>query len=530
MKKLVVLALLGALVAAAVFLARGAPPPGEAALDLAAYADAAKDAQPAGDVVRPKPGAAATRPNFVVILADDLGYGDTGPYGNRLLRTPNLDRLAAGGVRFTGFYASGVYCSPSRAGLLTGRYPLRSGINFPVHPVADDMGHRLMRLGGRFAARMGASDLAQAGESAVPGLPQSEITIPEALRLAGYATGMVGKWHLGDFDGHPEFHPRRHGFDFFAGFPHSNDEFPYSYWQDDERVDADVGLAQEGVTERLTREAIGFIDRHRDEPFFLYVAHKNVHTPLIPAPAFAGRSAAGPYGDSVEELDASVGEILGALEQRGLRERTLVVFTSDNGPWHQGSPGGLRGRKGQPLEGGQRVPMLASWPGTLPAGRTTAAPAMNFDLFPTLLALAGLELPSDRVIDGRDLWPLLTGSAEESPHDALFFFNANVIDGVRSGRLKYYRFVNEYVWPTPLDKPNTWTGRAAIAYRHHDPKTGRTVPLLTSFPLLYDVESDPDESYNVVERRPDDAARLLERIERWESDFRANPRGWRSGR
>ncbi len=526
MKKLFALAILGGLVAAAVLL-RGAPPRGEAALDLSAYEDPVDGARPVEEVVRPKAGGAAPRPNVIVILADDLGYGDTGPYGNDLVRTPSLDGLAREGVRFTHFYASGVYCSPSRAGLLTGRYPLRSGITFPIHPVGDDLFHRLTRLGGRFAARMGASDLAQAGESAVAGLPDSEITIPEALRLAGYATGMVGKWHLGDFDGLPRYHPRRHGFDSFAGFPHSNDEFPYSYWEDETRVDADVGLAQEDLTARLTREAIDFIDEHQGKPFFLYVAHKNVHTPLFPAPGFAGRSAAGPYGDSVEELDASVGELLTALDERGLRERTLVVFTSDNGPWHQGSPGGLRGRKGQPLEGGQRVPMIAAWPGTLPAGKSVGAPAMNFDLFPTILALAGLELPDDRAIDGRDLWPILSGETDESPHEALFFFNANVIDGVRSGRFKYYRFVNEYVWPTPLDKPNTWTGRAAIGYRHHDPKTGRTVPLLTSFPLLYDVTGDPDESYNLVDRHPDEAARLLGQIEGWEEDFRSNPRGWR---
>jgi arylsulfatase A-like enzyme len=478
--------------------------------------------------VGPADGAAAPRPNVVLILADDLGYGDLGVYGNRVIRTPRLDHLAREGVRFTHFYASSVYCSPSRAGLLTGRYPLRSGVTFPIQP-AGGLGKRLVRLGGRLAARIGASDLAQAGESAVAGLPASEITLPEALKLAGYATGMVGKWHLGDFDGDPRHHPRRHGFDFFAGFPHSNDEFPYSFWRDEERVESDLGLAQEALTQRLTREAIGFIDRNRDRPFFLYVAHKNVHTPLYPAPAFAGRSAAGAYGDSVEELDASVGELVRALEERGLRERTLVLFSSDNGPWHQGSAGGLRGRKGQPLEGGQRVPLLAAWPGRLPAGRTVDAPTMNLDLFPTLLALAGLAPPRDRVVDGRDLGPLLRGETGAGPHEALFFFNANVIDGVRAGRFKYYRFVNEYVWPTPLDKPNTWTGRFAADYRHTDPRTGRTASLLTRFPLLYDVVADADESYDLSDRHPEEARRLLALIEAWERDFRANPRGWRTG-
>jgi uncharacterized sulfatase len=508
-------------------LACGGPPAGEAALDLSVYADAAKDLQPVEAAVAASAGAPALRPNVVVVLADDLGYGDLGIQGSRVIRTPSLDALARQGVRFTHFYASSVYCSPSRAGLLTGRYPLRSGVTFPIQPGGGGLGKRLVRLGGRLAARIGASDLAQAGESAVPGLPASEITLPEALKLAGYATGMVGKWHLGHFDGEPRFHPRRHGFDFFAGFPHSNDEFPYSFWRDEERVEADLGLAQEPLTARITAEAIDFIDRNRDRPFFLYVAHKNVHTPLYPAPEFAGRSAGGAYGDSVEELDAAVGELLRALEERGLRERTLILFSSDNGPWHQGSTGGLRGRKGQPLEGGQRVPLLAAWPGQLPAGRVVDAPAMNIDVLPTVLSLAGLELPSDRVVDGRDLGPLLRGESEASPHEALFFFNANVIDGVRAGRFKFYRHVNEYVWPTPLDKPNTWTGRIAAGYRHTDPKTGRSAALLTRFPLLYDVVADVDESYDLSEREPEEAARLLALVEAWEREFRANPRGWR---
>lgn len=462
-----------------------------------------------------------------MILADDLGYGDVAPNGNARIRTPSLDDMARRGVRFSSFYASGVYCSPSRAGLLTGRYPLRSGVNFPIQAGEDRLARRLVRLVGRLSARMGAADLAQAGESAVAGLPASEITLPEALKQAGYATGMVGKWHLGDFSHDPRFHPLRHGFDFYAGFPHSNDEFPYSYWEGEQQIEENVGLAQEDVTARLTAQAIGFIDAHRDEPFFLYFAHKNVHTPLYPAEGFAGRSAAGAYGDSVEELDASVGEIVRALESRGLLENTVVVFSSDNGPWHQGSAGGLRGRKGQPLEGGQRVPTFVLAPGLAPPGRVVDAPAMNIDLLPTFLALAGLEGPSDRTIDGRDLGPLLRGDTDESPHEGLFFFNANQIDGVRAGPWKYYRHVNEYVWPVPLDKPNTWTGRFAIEDRYVDPKSGRTTPLLTKFPLLYEVAADLDESYDVSARHPGEMQRLESLIETWEREFLANPRGWR---
>jgi arylsulfatase A-like enzyme len=338
---------------------------------------------------------------------------------------------------------------------------------------------------------------------------------------------MVGKWHLGDFNSWPQYHPRRHGFDFFAGVPHSNDNFPYTYWKNDAVIDQNLGLAQGQLTAELTREAVGFIDANKDKPFFLYFAHKNVHTPLVPSPEFAGKSAAGPYGDSVEELDWSVGEVVRALAARGLLDNTLIVFSSDNGPWHLGNPGLLRGRKGQPMEGGQRVPTLAHWPGRIPAGSVIAAPAMNIDLYPTIFNLVGLDPPTDRIIDGRNIWGLLTGTDTASPHDALFFVNANVIDGARAGRWKYYRWVNLYTWPFPLDKPNTWIGRAAHDHVYTDPKTGHTAHLLTHDPLLFDVTVDPNESYNVAERHPEDAQRVHAMIERWEQEFFANPRGWK---
>lgn len=500
---------------------------GYAALDLSVYADPARDAVPVGDLVARAATAPARPPNVVIIMADDLGYGDLGAYGNTLLSTPRVDALAQQGARFTQFYASHSSCSPSRAGLLTGRYPLRTGINFPIQRGHDDLQRALARRLGRWSAEIGATDMVQAGESAVPGLPASEVTLAEALRLAGYATGVVGKWHLGDFTADPQYHPRRHGFDFFAGFPGSNDEFPYCYWRDETLVEENLGLRQGGVTAMLTDEAVRFIDANRARPFFLYFAEKNVHTPLVPAPPFAGGSPGGPYGDAVAELDWSVGQIVDALATRGLLDDTLLVFTSDNGPWHLGSPGALRGRKGQPMEGGQRVPAIAVWPGHIPAGRVIDAPAMNFDLFPTVLGLAGLELPRDRVIDGRDLWPLLGGASDATPHDALFFFNANVVDGARGGRWKYYRWVNLYTWPVPLDKANTLAGRSAHAYTYTDPQTGETAHLVTHDPLLFDVVADSNESYNVAAAHPDDVARLQAAIDAWERDFFANPRGWR---
>lgn len=513
----------------AVVAACGDPDPGdgEATLDLSAYEEPAGGGRPAEAVVRRREDTTAPRPNVVIIFADDLGYGDLGSYGNTVLRTPHLDRLAREGVRFTDFYASAPSCSPSRAGMLTGRYPLRTGVNFPIQPDTDSWRRRLGLATAAVSAKLGMTDTMHGAQSAVKGLPESEITLAEALRVAGYDTALIGKWHLGDFPSDPRYHPRRHGFDVFAGVPASNDNFPYSYWKGETRVAADLGLAQGELTAELTRQAVAFIETPRERPFFLYLAHKNVHSPLIPGKAHAGRSAAGPYGDLVEELDASVGEVLAALERRGIAGRTLVFFSSDNGPWHLGRAAPLRGRKGQPLEGGQRVPAIFSWPGTLPAGRVVSAPAMGFDLFPTVLALAGLELPADRVIDGRDLGPLLRGATEQSPHEALFFFNANVVDGVRSGRWKYYRFVNLYTWPMPLDKPNTVAGRAARRFRYTDPRTGQTAALLTYDGLLFDLAADPSESYDVHARHPEVVADLQARIERWERDFRHNPRGWR---
>ena len=500
---------------------------GYAELDLSVYDDPARDAVPAADVVARTATPPTRPPNVVIIMADDLGFGDLGSYGNTLLATPRLDALAQQGARFTDFYASHSSCSPSRAGLLTGRYPLRTGINFPIQRGDDDLRRTLARRLGSWSAAIGATDLVQAGESAQPGLPASEVTLAEALRVAGYATGLVGKWHLGDFTFDPQYFPTRHGFDFFAGFPGSNDEFPYCYWKNEMRIEENLGLRQGGVTAMLTDEAVRFIDANREKPFFLYFAEKNVHTPLVPSPQFAGQSPAGPYGDSVAELDWSVGQIVDALAARGLLDDTLLVFTSDNGPWHLGNPGMLRGRKGQPMEGGQRVPAIAVWPGQIPAGRVIDAPAMNFDLFPTVLRLAGVEPPRDRAIDGRDLWPLLSGTATASPHDALFFFNANVIDGVRSDRWKYYRWVNLYTWPVPLDKPDTLTGQQAHAYTYTDPQTGETAHLVTHDPLLFDVDADSNESYNVAANHPDDATRLQSAIDAWERDFFANPRGWR---
>jgi arylsulfatase A len=506
----------------------GVNPGISADIDPAPFYDGAKDAQPVADVVKPSSqaaiGAAGAKPNFVVILADDLGYGDLASYGTKSIRTPNLDRLANEGVRFTDFYASASVCSPSRAGLLTGRYPVRTGVSYVIFASEVSLSHRIALTMSRIGTRMGTSDF---HDSYVHGLPDSEITLPEALKVAGYATGMVGKWHLGDFSHDAKFVPTRHGFDFFEGIPHSNDEFPVAYWRNDQELTPNIGLDQEHVTADFTKAAVGFIDANKDKPFFLYVAEKDVHLPFFPSKDFKGKSAGGLFGDAAEELDWSVGEIMKALDAHGLRENTLVIFTSDNGAWLDGSTDGLRGGKGQPFEGGQRVPFIASWPGTLGSGKQVSAPSMNIDVFPTILALAGLELPSDRIIDGRDIWGVMSGRQSESPHDALLFFHDKVIEGVRAGTWKYYRYVNRYRWPIPMDSPSTFPGRREERYTYTDPKTGKTIRIMSGFPLLYDLSLDPDESYNVADRHPDESKRLLGHVEQWEQDFFRNPRGWK---
>ncbi len=494
------------------------------AIDATVYREGDKDDVAASEVLAAGEGVGGDKPNIVLILADDLGYGDLRSYAGRAIRTPQLDRLSAEGVQFSEFYSSAPVCSPSRAGLLTGRYPIRTGISYIIFANEISLAQRLNLNLVRFTTRLGMADF---HDSFVSGLPRSEITIAEALKVAGYATGMVGKWHLGDFSHDQQYLPTRHGFDFYQGIPHSNDEMPVAYWRNEEELSPNIGLDQEWLTAELTDAAIGFIEQHKQQPFFLYFAHKDVHLPFFPSERFRGKSPAGLYGDAAEELDWSVGRILEALDRNGLRKNTLVIFTSDNGPWYEGSTHGLRGRKGMTFEGGLRVPFIASWPGMLPQGAQIDAPAMNIDVLPTLLRVAGLEPPSDRTLDGRDLWDLLSGRQRRSPHDALFFFHDKTIDGVRSGRWKYFRFANRFYWPIPLDKPNTVPGRRVARYTYTDEKSGRTAHLLPGFPLLYDVALDPGESYNVLDRNPEVAERLHRLIEELERDLLANPRGWK---
>ena len=344
------------------------------------------------------------RTNIVIILADDLGYGDLGCYGHPKFKTPNLDRLATEGVRLRQFHSPSPYCAPSRAALLTGRYPLRHGLT--ANPAPD---------GGAKADALG--------------LPLTEVLLPQLLKRAGYATGMIGKWHLGHREA--ELLPTRRGFDEYFGILYSNDMRPVRVLKDEKVVEYPV--VQATLTDRYTDAAVDFIGRNRSRPFFLYLAHAMPHKPLACSEGFYKKSGAGLYADVMVELDASVGRVLAKLKELGLENDTLVIFTSDNGPWYGGSSGGLRGMKGTTWEGGYRVPCIVRWPGQLPAGKTSEVLSFLADLFPMALTAAGVAAPKDVVLDGRDLLPTLAGKAENG-HEVLFTHSGAKIAGVRDAR------------------------------------------------------------------------------------------------
>lgn len=463
------------------------------------------------------------RPNIVVILADDLGYGDVGVYGSRAITTPNMDQLAAEGMRFSNAYSSAPICSPSRAGLLTGRYPLRSGIIQAMQSAGDSMKRRLsLRLG------MGMSNLAsidmRGGSNMVNGLPLTEITVAEALQQAGYRTAAFGKWHLGDFTEWEQYHPYRHGFDHFVGFNMSNDDWPVAFYRGEEKLLDDIGIEQEAYTALFTEEAVRFIETESDRPFFIYLSQKDPHQPFFPSERFAGNSQAGPYGDAVSEFDWSVGEVVAALRRQGVADNTLVVVTSDNGPWYEGSTGGMRGRKGQSYEGGFRVPLIAWWPGQVDPGRVCATPVMNIDFFATFSALAGIALPADRTIDGRNLAPLLKGKVHDLEERPLYFFHDYDVEAVRVGPWKYLASTSHYVWPNPLDKQDSVAGRLTSARNYTPPGSELSIPTMGTWPLLHHLGRDPGEAYNVAKTYPAVAARLAATLTNWKANFYADPR------
>lgn len=469
-----------------------------------------------------------TRPNIIVILADDLGYGDIGIHGSKAINTPNIDQLAAEGVNFTQAYSSAAICSPSRAGLLSGRYPLRSGIIHPIQAAGDSMARKASYKAAIALSNLAAIDM-RGGGNAVKGLPADEITIPELLKTAGYRTAVFGKWHLGDFTEWPQFHPHEHGFDHFVGFNMSNDDWPVAFYRNQEKVIDDIGLEQSHYTKLFTDEAIRFIEQDSEKPFFIFLSQKDPHQPFFPSEQYAGKSKAGPYGDAVEEFDGSVGSIISALKKQGLDENTLLLVTSDNGPWYEGSAGPLRGRKGQSYEGGFKVPLLARWPGKIPAGSQVTQAVMNIDFLPSFAAAAGVQLPQDRIIDGKNFLPLLQGNKdvektfEQRP---LFFFHDYDIEAIRQGNWKLIANNSHYVWPNPIDKADSFIGRMAGSRDYKPEGSAVSVPTLGTWPLLYNLALDPGEAYNVGKHQSQKKQQLHAKLKQWRRGFYANPRGW----
>ncbi|MEW6158233.1 MAG: sulfatase [Verrucomicrobiota bacterium] len=424
-------------------------------------------------------------PNVVLIFCDDLGFGDLSCYGNRQIKTPNLDRMAREGMRFTRAYVPQAVCSASRAALLTGCYPNRVGI------------------------------LGALGPNSKIGIHDDEITLAELFKSRGYATAIYGKWHLGH---HPQFLPTRHGFDDYFGLPYSNDMWPrhptaapgtypdLPLLEGEKTIQLDPD--QRTLTRSYTERAVQFIERNKARSFFLYVPHSMPHVPLFVSPSFQGKSRAGLFGDVLLEIDWSVGEILKALRKHRIDRHTLVLFTSDNGPWlsygnHAGSAGPFREGKGTTFEGGVRVPFLARWPGKIPAGRTCDEAVTTMDLWPTFARFIGAELPRDRILDGKDIGPLLMAKpGAKSPHENFYYYWGRELQAVRQGKWKLHlphHFAR-------LDAPGGGG------------KPGRYVSTPMEW-ALYDLESDVAEKVNLLDQFPDEVARLKQLAEQARQDL-----------
>lgn len=428
--------------------------------------------------------------NFVVVFIDDMGYGDIGTQGATGWTTPNLDKMAAEGMRFTNFYSAQPVCSASRAGLMTGCYPNRVGISgalFPYHEV---------------------------------GLHQQETTIPEMLKQKGYATGIFGKWHLGH---HKEFLPLQQGFDEYVGVPYSNDMWPLSntgkklpsgnarlkypdlpVMQNNEVLFTITDWkGQDTLTTLYTEKAVDFINRNAENPFFLYLPHSMAHIPLGVSDKFRGKSEQGLYGDVMMEIDWSVGEIEKALKENGIAENTVLIFTTDNGPWlnfgnHAGSSGGLREGKTTSWEGGQRVPFIVKWPKNIPAGTICNKLGCAIDLLPSFAEIAEAPLPALK-IDGRSIVDLWKGKANANPRETIWFYHGkNHLNGVRKGNWK-------------LVLPHTW--RSYNAEPGRDGEGGKRIAMNVEAPQLYNMMRDPGEQYDVIKYHPEKAAELMKVVE-----------------
>lgn len=428
--------------------------------------------------------AADPPPNIVLFFCDDLAYADIGCFGAKGYATPNIDRLAREGIKLTDFYAAQPVCSASRAALLTGCYSNRVGI------------------------------LGALGPAATHGINPKENTIAEVLKTRGYATAIFGKWHLGH---HPEFLPTHHGFDVYFGLPYSNDmwpkhptnrTFPELPLIEGEKA-VQLNPDQRQLTTWYTEHAVDFIHAHQREPFFLYVPHSMPHVPLHVSDKFAGKTERGLFGDVISEIDWSVGQVLDAIKKDGLDERTLVIFTADNGPWlsygdHAGSAAPLREGKGTTFDGGIREPFVARWPGRIPAGSVSSEPVMTIDLLPTFAKLAGAALATDRKIDGLDVSPILLGDPKaKSPHEAFYFYWGNELQAVRSGRWKLH-FPHAY---RSLQGPRATGGQPRGQVQK---KIGLA---------LFDLSTDIGETRNVAAEHPDELKRLEALAEKARADL-----------
>ncbi|MEP4095820.1 sulfatase [Reichenbachiella sp.] len=399
----------------------------------------------------------AKGPNIVFVFADDLGYGDLGCFGASDIKTPNIDRLAQEGIKFTDFYSASSVCTPSRAALLTGRMPQRFGLNGVLFP------------------------------ESLTGMPTSEFTIPEMLKTKGYVTGMVGKWHLGH---HFQYLPLQQGFDFYFGIPYSNDMASVAYLRGNEVVNhfPDQSL----MTKKFTEEAVAFIEQQKNSPFYLYLAHPMPHVPIYASDKFLGTSERGLYGDVIQELDWSVGEIINKLEELELLKNTLIVFSSDNGPWLTmkhlgGSPGELRNGKMYTFEGGMRVPTVAMWKGNIPEGTVYQEVVSQVDWFPTFAALAEAELPIDLILDGEDITSVLLGEQQQKERGFLFF-DYERLEGYRKGD-----------WKVKLP----FEGWEGAWYKSPEPAHDT---------LLFNLKKDPGEHHNVYAENKELAIQLIEQM------------------
>ncbi|MCH4886097.1 arylsulfatase [Acidaminobacter sp. JC074] len=424
--------------------------------------------------------------NIILILADDMGYEDISAFGSELIDTPNLDRLASEGTVLSNYYAPAPNCTPSRAGLLTGRYPVRTHAVIPFVDSKDPMfkaAHAMMKV---------TNTLSYGMEEISP----DEILINEALNAYNYKTALIGKWHLGFKEG---MRPNDHGFDYFYGALYSNDITPYEIYRNETLV-VEAPADQEVLTRELTKEAVNFIKNRDEESFFLYYASPFPHDPAHASDAFKGTSEAGVYGDCVQELDWSIGEIMKTLEDEGISDDTLVIFTSDNGPWFEGATGDNRGRKSTGFNGGYKVPFIAWMPGTISSGQSLDGLASGIDVYPTIMDLLDIPLPEDRLIDGISMLGYLNGSQSEH-REELFLFNGKKLMSLVTNDYKY--------WPIGKDL------------------TGMTAAPAAKGDFLFDMNLDSKESYNIVMYNRDLADELRLKIDEMNKSLKLNLRGWR---